>query len=337
MVSTPAISVVMPVYQSCIYLEDAIKSILEQTFDDFEFLIIVDESTSSTKLIIDNYAKMDNRIFVYYQKNRLGLIGSLNYGCKLAKGKYIARMDADDVCINRRLKIQYDFLEEHPNIGIVGSWVDYIDQNDKKINELRLPILPNVIQWYLHFGNFIAHPTVMMRRSVIDSVNYYSNEAVCAEDYDLWVRASGSMGIANIPEVLLKYRIHEGSVCSSLSDIQEQTVIKVSHRAIMGLCGKDIPIEVIKNLRNTVKYEPLVDNRQAELVEELILSTYGIYKKQHALSDIESKDIAIFTGKLLFKLSIKNRKLPISKRIKFLSEAFRLYPLLILYIRSNRY
>src|SRR5918996_2481069 len=118
MISTPKVSVVMPAYNAAVYLDEAVTSILNQTFREFEFIVINDGSTDDTVSILDKYEKSDSRIRVYHQENQ-GMIAALNRGCRLARGKYIARMDADDISLPRRFERQLEFMEGHPQIGIL--------------------------------------------------------------------------------------------------------------------------------------------------------------------------------------------------------------------------
>ena len=125
---SPKISVVMPAYNAAEYLDEAIRSILNQTFRDFEFIIINDGSTDDSISILDKQQKLDSRIRVYHQENQ-GMIAALNRGCRLARGKYIARMDADDISLPGRLEKQLKYMERHPQIGILGTWIYSIDKN----------------------------------------------------------------------------------------------------------------------------------------------------------------------------------------------------------------
>src|SRR5947209_7771425 len=157
----PRLSVVMPVYNAASVVREAIESILNQTFSDFEFIIVDDGSTDDSGKILREYAGRDDRIRLYTQENH-GLVASLNRYCRLANGRYIARMDADDISLPRRFEKQFHFLEAHPEVGILGTWIQDIDENGAPRTAWPVPTDPAVIQWFLMFGNCIAHPSVMV-------------------------------------------------------------------------------------------------------------------------------------------------------------------------------
>jgi glycosyltransferase involved in cell wall biosynthesis len=206
-----SISVVLAVYNGQMYLKEAIDSILSQTFADFEFIIIDDGSTDSTSEIILNYS--DPRIVYLKNETNKGLIYSLNRGLSVSKGKYIARMDSDDIALPKRFRKQYDYMESHPETGICGSNVEaFFNTCDKKII-IRFPKTDHLIRTYTFFQPPFSHPSVMMRRKIlIDNHLKYSEKYLHAEDYALWVDLLKYTKAYNIPAVLLRYRIHEKSV-----------------------------------------------------------------------------------------------------------------------------
>jgi hypothetical protein len=206
----PLLSVVMSVFQGERFLAQAIDSILEQTFRDFEFIIIDDGSTDASGSILESYRRSDPRVHVYSQKNK-GLIYSLNRGCGLARGKYIARMDADDIAAPNRLHWQMYYMEAHPAVGVVGGAVEFIDAAGKTLRISRTPLENADIQRALLDSDVIFHPTVVMRKDAFASAGGYRN-IVDAEDYDLWLRIAEHYELANLPAVLLKYRIHSAQV-----------------------------------------------------------------------------------------------------------------------------
>ena len=211
----PLISVVMAVYNSASYLEEAIESILNQDFTDFEFIIINDGSTDESEEILKQYAKYDNRIKLYSQENQ-GLPASLNRGFQLSCGKYIARMDADDISLPERFRTQVAFMEEHPEVGICGTWVKTIGESRSCIN--KYPVDDATIRCWLLFGIGLAHPSVVLRRELFKQkkLDYKPSYSYC-QDYELWIRASNYCSFSNIPEVLLLYRLHPQQMGQSYS------------------------------------------------------------------------------------------------------------------------
>lgn len=203
------VSVLMPVFNGEKYLAEAIESILNQTYSDFEFIIINDGSTDGTAEIIERFRQRDRRIKVYDQSNQ-GLVASLNRGMNLAQGVYIARMDADDISLPERFASQVMFMDQQPEIGICGTWVAFIGKHSGK--SWKPPIDDATMRCQLLFGVPLAHPTVMMRRSLFTDLNLRYPAYVHAEDYALWAQASLCTKFANIPQILLSYRLHDYQV-----------------------------------------------------------------------------------------------------------------------------
>jgi glycosyltransferase involved in cell wall biosynthesis len=205
------ISVVLAVYNGSLYLREAIDSILSQTFKDFELIIINDGSTDSTSEIILSYN--DPRIVYIDNKVNRRLIYSLNKGLSESRGKYIARMDADDVAFPERFRIQYDFMEKHPEIGICGTNIETFFEETKKRQIIRFPKDDKTIRAYTYFQSPFCHPTVMMRRDVIEKNKLqYSTDFIHTEDYAMWIEILKYTSAYNIQQPLLRYRRHEGSV-----------------------------------------------------------------------------------------------------------------------------
>lgn len=212
------VSVVLPVYNGEQYLEEAILSILNQTFNDFELIIINDGSTDTSLSIIEKYLKIDDRIVVINQQNK-GLARSLNIGLNAAKGEYIARMDADDVALPDRFVKQVDFFRSHPKTVLLGTAVELIDKDGAPI-VIDVPYIGSSFlkKYLLTIGNPFKHPTVMFRRDLAISVGGY-NELIgkYIEDYFLWTKLASYGEIEILNKVLLMYRITPGSIMSSIT------------------------------------------------------------------------------------------------------------------------
>jgi len=193
----------MPVYNGEKFLNEAIGSILNQTYSYFEFIIINDGSTDRTEDIILSYE--DSRIRYVKNETNLQIVKALNKGISLAKGKYIARMDADDVSMPRRLEVQLEYMQAHTEITVCGSYLQVYGQ-PKHI--WKPPLNNEAIKARLLFDCCLYHPTVIFKRDVLIANQGYSISFAGAEDYELWGRLSGisSVYFANIPEVLLHYR-----------------------------------------------------------------------------------------------------------------------------------
>jgi glycosyltransferase involved in cell wall biosynthesis len=211
----PVITVLMPVYNAEKFLREAINSVLDQSRSDFEFLIIDDGSTDSSAEIIRTYD--DPRIsFVQLQNNR-GLIATLNAGLDMAKGTYIARMDADDICHRDRLAMQLEFMENHEEIAVCGTWF----QMSPSGQVVRHPSGDAEIRSAMLSYCALGHPTTMLRASVLAEMSLRYNESYpAAEDYELWTQIVPKGSLANLPHVLLQYREHEGQVSAQMQAAQ---------------------------------------------------------------------------------------------------------------------
>lgn len=224
------VSVVMPVYNGEKYLREAIDSVLSQTFDNFEFIIVNDGSTDSSEEIIRSYS--DSRI-VLVNKPNSGIVDSLNLGIKRATGKYIARMDADDIMLPDRLKIQYRFMEENSRVDILASGFEWFGELSRGGFHSTNGI---VTKGALMRGNPVGHPTVMMRKRSLEKLPViYEHGYDYAEDFKLWFHAiSHGLQINNIPDIVLKYRQSPHSTGSKYANIQWQSAEKI--RKIYAKC-----------------------------------------------------------------------------------------------------
>ncbi len=223
-IKNPKVTVLMPVYNAKIYLREAIDSILNQTFRDFEFLIINDASTDSSKNIILSYK--DSRIRYFENKKNLGVARTLNRGLRLAKGEYIARMDADDISLPFRLERQVAYMYKHPRIAVCGTWLKAL--YDTKGEIWKTPATHEEIRSLMLFHDAIFHPTVMIRTGIIKKYNLrYSESYPYAEDYELWIRITKHSLLANLPEVLLYHRVHHKKHIDGYLKIQEKSANKI--------------------------------------------------------------------------------------------------------------
>ena len=213
------LSVVMPVYNREAYLKEAIESILNQSFRDFEFIIVDDGSTDSTPEIIKSYS--DSRIKNIRLQQNSGNTVARNTGMKSATGKYIAIMDSDDISVPERFEKQYNFLEKRHEIGIVGGFKKMFAPEYWFLQ--HYPVTPEYIKSFLFFKNAVGQPAVMMRRQLIEKYNLYYNESLeNMEDYDLWYRAAmQGVKIGCIPECLLYYRLSGSQMSSHIDDRNE--------------------------------------------------------------------------------------------------------------------
>lgn len=235
MKTEPLVTVLMSVYNGQKYLREAIESTLNQTFGDFEFLIINDASSDNSREIILSYP--DSRIHLVDNPENIGLTRSLNKGLELARGEYIARMDADDVSIPERLEKQVRFMEENPDIAVLGSWAWVIDENNRITAELRTLTDFDTLFIEIFFSNPLVHSSTLMRTAFIKKIGGYDEKFERTQDYDLWVRVLANGGkVLNVPEFLIKYRNHLENISTKKFKQQEdlaQLAIQNAYRLIL--------------------------------------------------------------------------------------------------------
>lgn len=253
----PEISVLMAVYNGERFLRQAIESVLTQSFSDFEFIIVNDASTDSTFEILKEYQAADHRIRLLSNPENLGLSKSLNRGLELATGEFIARMDADDVCRQERFATQLSWLKSKPELLVLGSNIQKIDENGSPLPTLPPPYNQAVMRWTSFFGQqFVAcHPTVMMRRTLFSRFGGYA-EIPTSQDLELWGRMMDltPYPIENLSEVLLDYRIHSQAISTKDSSLQYQTSNGVRKIVIDKLIGRPVALESIAAYRMSGEY-----------------------------------------------------------------------------------
>ena len=200
--SVPLVSVIMSVYNDEAYVVEAIKSILHQDYDNLELIVIDDASTDNSAQVIRELE--DKRIIFLQNHSNMKLAHNLNVAIALAKGDYIARMDADDIAVINRISEQVKFMEEHPDIDVVGSYAETF--GDYSV-ELKYPLDYENIKVELLFENAFCHPSVMFRTSTLDF--RYDESFSASQDYELWARIVWNKKMANIPLFLMNYRVHQ--------------------------------------------------------------------------------------------------------------------------------
>lgn len=247
---TPRISVLMPAYNSEMYIAESIESVLNQTYTDFELIIINDGSTDNTARIIRKYAKSDRRIkFINNTRNR-GLIAVLNQGLGLCTGEYIARMDSDDISLPTRFARQIEYMDGHPECGVLGTWFEIFG---KWTHVVRHPTRIKLLNFL--GDEHVGHPTVMLRKSIIDKYGFrYDANYKHAEDFELWSRMVLVTEIHNIPQILLRYRWADGNISVVHAAEQQNATARVKQNILNKLSDDTTKQDIIvKCARGTLK------------------------------------------------------------------------------------
>ncbi len=327
-VSNPKICVVMPVYNGGKYLREAIDSILAQSYDNFEFIIIDDGSTDNTWMILNDYD--DVRIQLVRNEENIGMAGSLNKGLALARGEFIARMDADDVSLPERLEKQVRFLNSNPHIGAVGSFAYKIDASGRIIGETRPPTDPYLVEWGLCFDNYLCHPTFMFRKSTFTQVGGYSEKKWHSEDYDLWSRMVGITRISNLPDRLLLYRHHQESVGSKYFEVQKKMSALNTQEYVSRLIGKQISTDLINKFRFSPQELTTKDLFQ---LSDIILDLYALFRRRN-ISNLEFNKIKQDAARRLVLLALESNI--ISCRLVIFFRGFVISPVKAIKVLGSR-
>jgi len=285
MIDNPKISVIMSVYNGQKYLKHSIESILNQTFKDFEFIIINDYSIDNTQKIIESYK--DQRIILINNRKNLGLPKSLNIGLNKSSGKYIARMDADDISLPHRLEAQYNFLEKNKQIGLIGGQVEKIDSSNNSIGYKKSrPQDLDIIKFWIITKNPLVHPTIFFRKEILKIIGPYNETFIYAQDFELYSRIIKKYKITNLPEVLIKFRYHNESITrtSLKRKIQLEYALSIIH--------KNINNYIKLNKKDTDTFINTINNKDVNLT--------------HIIK-------SLITYKRLFKSFIKKEKLNVNQ------------------------
>ncbi len=224
LIQKPSISIVMAVYNSASYLTEAVQSIINQSFGQFELITIDDGSTDGSAELLDQLAKKDNRIRVIHQNNQ-GVGAATNIGIKAATGHYIAIMDSDDLALPNRLEVQKNFLDAHWDIvGVGGQFLD-IDTENRTLGLDFQSTQPEIISCCNHAFFSLHHPTTMMRRSAIETIGLYIEDRSClAPDYDIFTRMQAAgFRFANVSQVVIKWRLNPNGLTQSSAIAQTQS------------------------------------------------------------------------------------------------------------------
>ena len=262
------VSVVMPVFNGERFLRKAIDSILVQTFSDFEFIIVDDGSTDGTGEIINSYR--DPRIMLVRNEHRMGRGKARNRVIGLAIADYVAIQDADDVSLSTRLERQLAYMEANPRVGVLGTWIRLVDENESMISEWHTHERHEMIAWSNLFSTALAHPSIMYRRKiVVDAGGYLLDEA---EDFDLWSRLAAETRFANLPEIFVLYRQHKNAGVVVLSSLVTERTEQILQRVNSSLLGRTVTLHEAGCLNKSLSGHAL--NSAAD-----VLSTYSLIQQ----------------------------------------------------------
>ena len=310
----PLVSVVMPVYNSEKFVAAAVQSVLDQTYRNLELIIVLDGPTDNSGVIVENLALQDTRIMVVKNHSNRGIAESLNIALQRARGKYVARMDSDDVSLQNRFEKQVYHMEANPSVNVLGTAIVTISEDGAPGSVKTFPTTAGFTYWQLLFGCYVAHPTVMMRAELFEDTDLlYDSAYTCAEDYDLWLRIQlkypGS--IVSLGMVLLCHRIHPGSASHEYTDQQHQETEQLRKRMRRELCA---PGQVELGDDECGKDSLSDPHVHFRVVEALAHSTIGLLSQIQGYSEYEmiadrkliEKDAMSRRGEIAFRCMLED-------------------------------
>lgn len=250
----------MPVFNGEAYLSDAIQSVLAQSVSDLELVLVDDGSRDNSRAIAERFAHNDARVTLLANDQNLGIARALNRGWRAAEGRFIARLDADDVALPDRFVRQIEFLDAHPAVGAVGGAAIVVDAAGRRGSTLRFPTSSTAIQATLLRHNCLAHPSVMLRRAALEEVGGYRFDHV--EDYDLWLRLSERFELANLPEPMILYRIHPDQLSLLALEQKERPRLVVRESALARRTSRHDPLAGVVELTPQVLASVEIDEKE---------------------------------------------------------------------------
>jgi glycosyltransferase involved in cell wall biosynthesis len=323
-VGPPTVSVVMPVYNGERFVEEAVSSILSQTFADFELIAVDDGSNDSTPRILERLADRDSRLRVLPGEHR-GVVAAVLRGSRDARGRFIARMDADDISLPDRFERQLDVLDARPDLGAVGTWLWYIEEDGSARGEWRTPTGSALVAWSLQFGTALANPTVMLRRELYESVGGDRQQYRYAHDYDLWLRLARKSCLDNLPEHLLIRRVHAESDSALNRDRQEEQVRRLALTSLQEQFDLKDAARGIEAIRWVITRPEDADEdlllRAADFTERL----FRRYSTMVPLTRVEERVIRIDAARRIGEIAhlARARDRGLSRRLSFRSLRLR--------------
>lgn len=285
------VSVLMTVFNGEKFLKQSIDSVLNQTFKDFEFIIVDDASQDRTWQILEDFAARDKRIVLVRNDTNLGVSNSSNVGLEIARGEYVARLDSDDIALPHRLETQVSYLETHPEVGMVGSQMKVVNAEGQEKEDYIVPRLHGEILWTLFFGNPMAHPTIMFRKSIVDDVGGYGDSLRASLDKDLYVRMINKTRFANLDQALVKYRRHERSIWATQSKLAHSISSRVGRQLASVYLESEVPEVEWDLFDNAINGAATLSDFEIKKVIKFILKLYDAVAKKEQFQPDELEAI----------------------------------------------
>jgi glycosyltransferase involved in cell wall biosynthesis len=314
------ISVLMCVWNREKYLSEAINSILNQTFSDFEFIIVLDGTTGRPLEIVNSYAKNDPRIKVVINEQNMGITRSTARGLGECSGKYTAMMDSDDISLPNRLQVQYDYLESHPEMDVLGSGLDFIDEEGNRTGKFLVrPADPLVIRYQMLYHCVLHNPSVLGKTTCLRKFNDDHAEETydSAQDYAFWMRINFDHFFSNLPDRLLLYRLHSHQQTNTAFSQQRESELTAAQRSFESLLGRSIPKETVKGFHFSERYvetDPVIVRQGIGIM----FQAHKTFEKTQKLTSDQRYEIRKFAYEKIKSFMMKYRQMPGVLRIGIL-------------------
>jgi GT2 family glycosyltransferase len=270
---TPRVSFLLAVHNDARFIAATLRSILDQTFDDFELVVVDDASTDGTADLLQS--SEDRRVRYFRNDTNLGQVPSLNVGLKLCRGELVARIDGDDLCEPTRLAAQVKYLADHPDIAGCATWTTEIDENDNVIGALEPCEDPAHVRWSLCHTNRLYHPSMALRRAVLEKAGGYDTAYPATEDYELWTRLIiGGARLGIVPQRLIRYRRRAGSITATHAERQRRVGCTIATRYTNELTGRSWDESTVGLMRTFMSWQEIdltsVTREQVQAVTALM-------------------------------------------------------------------
>ncbi|HEX7154039.1 MAG TPA: glycosyltransferase family A protein [Thermoanaerobaculia bacterium] len=300
----PRVSIVMPVYNGEVHLDEAVESVLAQDYRDFEFIIVDDGSSDRTPAMLAEWVKRDPRIVVLRNPKNLGIAAALNVGIDAARGEYIARQDADDVSLPHRLGLEVAHLDREPDVVLVSMNYEIIDERGDVIDFADVARPEVVIRWRFLFSNAIGgHGQVMFRRDVVRELGGYSVAMPWAEDYELWTRMLSRGRIVVLPQIGMRYRLHMNRSSEIWATEQQESGWRIAQDALQSLLRRDVREEEAIAVRHL--WSLTLQPGRAKIADSVIRDAFHAFSaslqpREKALIRQRTAAQFVYVGALLF-------------------------------------
>ena len=261
--ASPRVSVLLAVHNDARFVAATLRSILDQTFAQFELVVVDDASTDGTADILQRTG--DGRVRYFRNEQNLGQVPSLNRGLQSCRGELVARIDGDDVCAPQRLAAQVEHLDEHADVAGCATWTTEIDENDRVIGAVEPCGDPDHVRWSLCHTNRLYHPSMMLRRAVLERAGGYDPAYPATEDYELWTRlVAGGARLGVVPRALIRYRRRAGSLSATYADRQRRVGCQIATRYIGQLIGEPCDERTVALMRALMSWEHIDPHAAAD-------------------------------------------------------------------------